>query len=662
MSNFQKKYYYQYTSLDNKTNVVELWQDTATTLTSEEIQAMDSPFSVELPSVSKFQPIRGTGCELNLLSSTDRKLFNGLYHVDPKEIMVKHYINGSINWYGYLNSELVSETYSELNNYPIQINGNDGFNLMERYKFVTDTNVQYTGITSQFNLLTTCIDKIGLPFSELRISLSTTFSGFTGASDKTILHESYINTSNYIDEDGISSDLRTVVESVLTPYGAFITQIGGNLYINDIHSLATNTNQSYKCYSTSTWNYTQTISSNNIISLSGVGYQGTSQMIELSGGKNLQKVTYSPYADKILIDTSIASESEFTTVPSSYSMKNNFHYKTLTGNINYVENSPATFEESYYTDPDEAQIYLRFAKQTSHTKILSSIHQGYYAVSAGKLEPYGTRRRFIGVTLRLTGEVMLTTKDNPYDDNGSSEYKDVQIRVGLNIGTGATPADYWVKQATTSSSENISDTFIPFTIDNVLGVSRYSPFDVNGYLYVDIYTNVSTLSRNGVDDTPDAMKEIWFKNLKVEYIQSETGASIQDKDIEFTSTKNNLFLDEADQVSLICGTDKYRADRGKIMAKIGNKYPAIYNWTRNNQTYKVEELLCNSLASNNNTGYHTISGLELKNGFNHTNVLQDSNLVGKNLMVSAIKYDYYNNVSQCTLVEIKPDDYSIVIS
>src|SRR5659263_22433 len=195
---YQLKYYTQFVSIDNKLSRVEIWQDTAVILVSEEFTTMSVPFTIELPDLeNKFQVVRGTGCELNLLSDTDMRFFNGLYHVDKKEIMVKHYIDGLINWVGYLNSEMMRESYSSASNYPVQVVGNDGFALMDRIQFLDDAGAIFTGIKSKFELIQIVFNKIGLPYSELKINLSTTLAAYTNATGSTILHESYIDCANF---------------------------------------------------------------------------------------------------------------------------------------------------------------------------------------------------------------------------------------------------------------------------------------------------------------------------------------------------------------------------------------------------------------------------------------------------------------------------------
>ncbi|MCW0484654.1 hypothetical protein [Gaoshiqia sediminis] len=123
---------------------------------------------------------------------------------------------------------------------------------MDRFNFIQADGNNYTGIKSKYELLQIIFNKIGLPFSELLISLSTTFTEYSGLSNKTILHESYINCENFYDEDNKPMTLREVLESTLAPYGGIIFQESGNIIITDIHTLAANSTIIYKRFSFST--------------------------------------------------------------------------------------------------------------------------------------------------------------------------------------------------------------------------------------------------------------------------------------------------------------------------------------------------------------------------------------------------------------------------
>ena len=390
----QKKYYFNFKDLINQQNTVEIWQNSTDTLTPQLIEGSTNPFSVELPAINhKFQPVRGTGCDVNIICRNNMQFFTGLYHVAPQEIIIKHFINTSINWIGYMNSELMRESYSEIDNYEVNFNGNDGFALMDRFKFVDTNKANITGVKSQFDIIKLIFQKIALPFNELKICLSTSFYNQTNTD--TILHQTYIDCNNFINEDGEAETLRKVIEGILQPYGAIIFQLKGNIIITDIHNLATDQSFTFKRYSMTDYTaLSDEVVTGNIVELSNIGYAGTGQEIEISGGKNKQVVSYSPYPTTEVITETLKSVSEFTNVPTSFSTKNNYSYKTLTDHSVFNSYSPATFEISYLTDESDAKVYLRIPYNSTSSKIASlKVNPKLYLTEADvSTSDTGTRR------------------------------------------------------------------------------------------------------------------------------------------------------------------------------------------------------------------------------------------------------------------------------
>lgn len=330
--NPQKKYFFSFFGMNGENNVVEIWQDTANTIVAEEIQGMDNPFSVEMPSLdSKGQPVRGTGCKVSVNCKSNMKFFNGLYHVNPKEFIIKHYINGVLNWIGYMNSELFNETYSELSDYTVDFTGNDGFSLMDRFHFIQDDKSKYTGIKSQWEIIKIIFTKIGLPLNDINVCLSTTFTGMVGT--ETIFHETFLDCANFYNEDGEPETLRVVLEAMLLPYYAFIVQFGGDIYITDVHNIASLSDFNFKRYSASTWLYLGLESTvNNARELSSIGFAGTGHNIEVSGGMNKQVVSYSPYPYSTALSNSISDIGEFDFRELSWNARYDIFYDKIITN------------------------------------------------------------------------------------------------------------------------------------------------------------------------------------------------------------------------------------------------------------------------------------------------------------------------------------------
>jgi len=670
---FQKKYYYQYTTTSMggataHTNVVEIWEDTASTITAEEITGGDSPFTVELPEIdNKFQVVRGKGCALQMLSDTDMKFYDALYTSDAQGLMVKHYIHSTLDYCGYLNSKIYREPYDSIK-YITSQTGTDGLAITDRLLFVQTDGSDYTGMKSQWELLQIVFDKINLPWSEICISLATTFTSYSGSASSTILHETYINCANFYDEDDKPMSMRDVLESILSPYGASIEIENSKVYITDIHTRAGGGSITWKRFNASTYAYIASTSETIEKSISSIGYLGTGQSIERSGGINRQVITYSPYPQKEILGTTIASTDEFTTVPASYSTNaGGYHYKTLTGNAYWNVYSPATFELSYNTDPNDFNIYLRYPKLATSQKVADIKLNPFISVANGTYQDAGGGR-YVGISyaiLAMPGEVLLKTKPNPYDDTEHSiPYNELKIYYKLKIGnkyiytTSASTTAGFSYQSIFNGFSSISDKFFAWDGDHRLIVITASDVSMTGDVVLEIWSDVElTDTYNNVVADP-FFDEIWIKGISLS-IKDKDGNDLTDNDYDYIGNLDEAYQNEGSKITLTEGTNKQFTDRAKLMKYVSGEYSTIDTHTRNSQTFKIEELLLGSVSSNYRSGFTTLNNMRLKNNFYLRNVLTDTYISGKKMMVKSAKIDYRNNLVECNLVEISQDELII---
>lgn len=714
---YKKKYWYQFTSLDGKVNKVELWHDTATVLTAEEVESMSMPFSVEMPDLDhKFQVVRGTGCEINLLSSTDRKFFAGLYHTQMKEFMIKHYIDEVINWVGYLNSELVRESYSEFSNYPFQITGNDGFALLDRLYFVDANGLHYAAPKSKFDLLQIALTRVGLPYSNIYISLSTTFTGQSADADKTILHESYVDSSNFYNEDNEPETLRKVIESILRPLEAFITQIGGNIWITDVNTLAIGSGV-FKQFDQSTGIYVDSSTVDLVKDISDIGYMGTGSDIEMSGGKNKQVLSYSPYPLKSVLPEALNGLNEFSgVIPGSFSRRDDDHYeyRTLTVSDKLAAYAPGSFEQSYrrlglsnkLEYLKDASVCLAYHAGTAATKVCEFTVNPNISISQGKTVYQTTdilfptrvgRAQLRGISIKLSGEIEFYrywTSGTGDHDGGIRSFKiKTLFRIGNKTGyttdqnvsteipnstprtnptpqinVGSAESGYWLDYPGTpqkfeyinfkkSDNSDVSGEWQPFELN------FFNSIDLSGQVYFEIYSELDYVDDNGKEWTNTNVHhaQVRIRNLSMSIIDPQTGNEIGDADIEYIGYLDKTLKEEAEKIELICGTDATFTDRGKIMKLISGSYSSIKEWTRNAQTYKIEELLLASLSANYKMGYLTISNLKLQNSFNQLSVLTDTGIISdKKFMIKSMNKNFRDNLIETQIVEITPDNLTIV--
>lgn len=676
---YQKLYYFDFYRLrTTEKHTIEIWKNSTDVITAEEITGSSSPFVVELPELDhKFQVVRGTGCTLSIISDTDQRFFNSLYHVDYKELIIKHYIAGTLNWIGYLDSEMYSEKFDEVKNYVVSVNGNDGFALMDRFAFIGDDEIRFSGTKSKIEILKICFDKIALPWTLFKIFLSTTFTGYSNSATSSILHESYINCENFYDEDLKPMKIREVIESVLAPYGAYIFSVGDSIYITDINAMANNTSITFKSFDYSTLAFSSNVAVTIRKSTATIGRFGTGSNIEISGGKNRQEVVYSPYPITDIVETSFNSLDEFSSVPASYSVRDEYYYRRLGDNRYWIKQPLFTFfEQGYYDDPNNTNIYFLSPRSLTNSVVLSLNLDTYYNITGIKEKVVDGITIIDGLNLFISGQMLVQTKLNPFRTGVELQLliKALGIRMRVSIGDyyfdfatktwGTTVSDFYF-YTYNSDDSIIADQFIQMGIDGAgltIPIGNLSSEIVfNGKILVEFMSDTKSKSIHDANyiTNKSGVMAYWLKDLSVKFIKYD-GSEITNLDITYIGILNKLFANEAEQIKLTCGTDSQYSDRGKIMYKDGDTYKSVLEWTRNSQTFCIEKLLLASLSSNYQAGYLTLSSMKLKSAFNQLNVITDAFISGKNMMIKSLKQDFWNNTNECDLIEILPDSLTIV--
>ena len=195
-------------------------------------------------------------------------------------------------------------------------------------------------------------------------------------------------------------------------------------------------------------------------------------------------------------------------------------------------------------------------------------------------------------------------------------------------------------------------------------LNNNSTLDANlsGDFYFDIYSDWQHMQAGNpsIINNSTNIKEFWITNFEITIVDINTLNEIGKTDIEYIGILDENFKDEGEKVSLICGTDNTKADKGKLMYLSGSIYKPIKQWTRANQTFKIEELLLNSLSSNYKSGFYSLSNVILNNSINQLNIIKDSKYLGsRQFMLNAYTVNYQDNEVNCSLIEISADNNTI---
>lgn len=687
---YQLKYYFGFKPAGkNENHVVQLWQNTDDVLVAEEVTGGVPPFTVEFPEIThKFQPVRGSGCNINLFSDTDMKFFVGLEHIDPQEFMIIHLIDGVKNWLGFLNSDMYTEPYDQSENYIINTTGTDGFSLMDRLRFIQSDGTDYVGIKSLWEIIEIILTKINLPYIDIRVSLSTSFAEMV----TNILTDCYVDCANFYNEDGLAMTLREVMEGILNPFGAFICQIKASIYITDIHTLAGGDSITYQKFSASTFEYVSDVTeTNNLKNISDIGYKGTGQSIDRSGGVNRQVVTYSPYPNKSIVNDTIVNPDEFDS-ESTELTKHGYYYRTLYDhNTFYSYGGFEVSSPSPFVDLKERNVYAIIPKEDYPLILFNfnlDINKYLYIKGATfeesiKLNDYINKTYLNGVALLVQAEILVKMEDNPYTANPGDNDFVGWFRMGFRCSIG----DYdfnngtkkWQQGAfndniiTTYSigdSEGIANKFVKLGQNGegilmpLVADDEAHPF--GGKLSFGITApplGQWVLGRGSYDT--NYLKETWIKNVSIRLVNID-GSEIEDLDAEYIGLLDERFAEEGEQIGLICGTASKYCDKGKLMYLDTSYGIPIYihidEFTRSGQTFKIEELLLNSLCSNYKKNFLTLNSVKLKNDLSLINTITDTFIYGKVMMISGAIIDYREDETTVKLTEIVEDELDIILT
>lgn len=226
------RYWHEFYGLDGVKNRFEILTDGGV---AEEIICSPDAFSLEYPRVDKLDVFRSSQATLNLLSERNFQ-FVDLHTEDMQSHLVKFYRDGALIWIGYLDSETYNERITDMTPYPVEFYASDFF-ILERLKYRKADGTPYTDIVSLFTHIQRCFQKLNLPFGKLNIGCTTTPDGIDLLAAETVLHRTYVQSSNFYDEDNDAMTCKEVIEAILKPFGLSIIQVLGDVYICDMNTL-----------------------------------------------------------------------------------------------------------------------------------------------------------------------------------------------------------------------------------------------------------------------------------------------------------------------------------------------------------------------------------------------------------------------------------------
>lgn len=674
--------YKDYAGVDKKIDIEEL--DYAGAITACTADA--DPLQIELPaSDSIFSPVISSGCTINMISS-ENLMFLGLYSINPQKIRVRIYAGSSEIPYftGYGNTEVYGEGYSRLNDYGVSLYCNDGFAVLERFKYV-DGESKYSGFETIWSILTRIITKMALPFATLNVSCRHNEYWVTPSVGETIFHQLWVDQSNYYDEKDEPMTYREVLEAILKPFGLTIRWINGSLMICEAQDLI-GESFDFKVYdSTFNYNGTATGSLNYDISLDEVNWDNEDQKLDVVAGFCRQKIRYSPYIPVGAIDEINITDRRLWTGTESWTQDSKGIYRlsgiSSVAGINMLTNNVKLSGRKAAAEDDADIYFARIASEPGYeTPWLSIPGHNVGAVT--------------GQFLRIEGEVFIQTKNDEYGDSDTSVFADkIEIPVNLEIdGKGITwnaslgllgafeySAGYDLMSSFKATVNKLAeettvcDAWKSFsvTIPGMSLIGGETTFKV---------ADPQVYGKSGYNMTAaDGIVQKRLRGFKVRAFEGgnlmewfsggpqSNANEIPDDDAEYMGELGTDFLSEGPELTLFHADAKNLTDRGALR-RADRSFTTSWNKPGDILSYRLVDLLLRSVHSQYQDSLLQLSGtleadkMIVNGGPLFLFTIQDSAYLGdrKFMFMGGTYNDFYNTLNGVFL-EIKPEDLTISV-
>ena len=654
----------EYKDCEDVLTLIEIWEE-GYVGSIVECEAGEDPLSVDIAGMDPtiFVPIIGKGATIKVLSVTNGQ-FTGLYTLDPVKRMVKVFKNSNANpwWLGYINAEQYSEPYSRIDNYPVTINCNDGFNILNRFKYLNGT-ANYDTLETKWNVLTRILAKAGLPYQYIYFASKYTEYGITIDADKTIFHHLSVDQNNYYDEQDEPMTYRQVLEAILSSLGLQIRQEGGSIFIYEPQMLI-DASFSAKRFNGTTYAYVDTVSvsGNFDISNGDINWDNEDQVLDIRSGFSKQKIRYSPYVPEGAVkEIDVANRYIWTGTETwtadGYGVLRLSGITAITG-ITYPINVSLTGRKRYTDDPED--IYL---ERTSWNIGLVMAEIAGYKISL-----------VAGQSVKITGQVFIKTKTDEYNDSLQSVVAGrIEIPVNLIIDTKglAWNGSYWdwsetydvaafrAKAYKAEGDKTICDQWIDFSVE-------LPPWLPGGDAVLKIcdpevyYANVG----GSPMDTDDGMIRARFRDLKARIFESSK--EITADDVKFEGELDVAFMNEAPEITLFHGNARNITDRAAIR-RSNKSYTSLWKKTGDTEYYRLADLLLRSIISQYRDSMEQLSGtleagelMTLNGGPKFLFTLQDTDYKStKKFLFAGGTYNDFKRTLNGSFIEIKPEDLTI---
>jgi len=555
------KYRVQYKRRSNTSTIIHILEDGYTGSTITELTPNNVPFEVSFSADVNniYTPTVGAGAVIRVyaqpLTMLDLFTDNDLKY----KVNVYNGTTGSTEdliFQGYVNTDIYFEDYSSSMDVPIEIQCNDGMQILDNIPFLTG-GTYYTGTTEYYKIFQNILSKIGLSFNNIYTSNDLRIADFT----TNFFYYLKIPQENFIDENGIVWSCRKVLDSLVGSMGMVMKFRGDKIYIIDPINLHTpSKGKSYQLLPVVGYGETAT-NVGGYIDLSGttLDWYQTGQKLDMYPAKNTIKVNYDPYNyQRYQYDF---SNSKNWTAIGSFEDKGDYYINSGVTFYGWTNNSYVTYNGFGIKETDtgvpEYGLYLN-----------NSNGIFYYTF------PFSNITQDNNLALRIKMDVYVNThpNDNIYSGSTENTVNIVQLMIRLKVGNQFYNGhNSW---STTNTTQQYFETIeYPYTYYYKLtssivndkwnnGMSYTAPLCmsneedlINGYIEFAIKDNYNN---------PD-IHNLILKNITAELIDINTGDVVGNEGTSYYVQSQQKVLNNKELIHTITtGTGTYGCSRGSI--------------------------------------------------------------------------------------------------
>lgn len=228
---YQLRYYSNFSSSDGHNYTVNIYKDSEDIITSSELVLSSDAVTVTYESDDIFQPLKQSGCTVNILTSN---ILSDIFTGKINDVAVEILKDGILFWYGYATPNIYSSEFeSDLD--LLSLECIDVISQLENVKFQESENA----INTFYNVISNALSKIDINRKIRYIYLHKVLSV---EAQTNILQSLYIQERNFFDEEKEPQTYKSVIEDIIRYLGLTMTQFGDGFYMLDYSSISSNSN------------------------------------------------------------------------------------------------------------------------------------------------------------------------------------------------------------------------------------------------------------------------------------------------------------------------------------------------------------------------------------------------------------------------------------